>query len=127
MDWDTDDFRAETAGYEDTSQASSLDRNGLSNSLQSLSDSLPCGTIATVSVTKHIVQATGKEVWTVDKVSSIVRSDEHDIPLADMAANAISTAAMRTRNKRAAGTVLDHEVSTHRTSRKPGMSVLKRQ
>lgn len=84
MDWDIDDFRSETEGDEHTSQASSSDRDALSSGLQSLSDSLPCGTIATVSVSKHIVQATGKEVWTVDKVSSFTRSD---ISLTDTDAN----------------------------------------
>lgn len=67
MDWD--DFLQEVEDDERSSPAESLDKRDLKLSLQSLSDSISCRDIATVSVTKHLVGETGREVWTVDKVN----------------------------------------------------------
>lgn len=72
MDWDDPE---QAVDEDDTSssqsnQAECPQANALSSNLQSLADSLQCSTIATVSVTKHVVQETGQAIWTVDKVST---------------------------------------------------------
>lgn len=43
-------------------------KSEVSLSLKDLTDSIHCGAISTVTMSKHVVEETGREVWTVDKV-----------------------------------------------------------
>lgn len=63
-----DTFLQELEDDEAASMTESLDKSELSLSLKDLSDSIHCGTIAAVSVSKHVIEETGREVWKVDKV-----------------------------------------------------------
>lgn len=66
MEWEG--FIHELEEDERSDQAESLEKGELHLSLQDLSEDLPCGTIGTVSVSKHVARDTGREVWKVDKV-----------------------------------------------------------
>jgi hypothetical protein len=67
LDWDAD-----IAEIEREMSGPASDTSGSpSNSLEApdvLSHSLPCPTISTVSMSKHVAAETGKEIWMVDKV-----------------------------------------------------------
>ena len=54
---------------ESSSTAESPEKSELSFNMKDLSECIPCGGIATVSMTKHLVEETGCEMWTVDKAS----------------------------------------------------------
>lgn len=71
MEWDG--FMQEQEEDERSSAAESLEKSELSFNMKDISDCIPCGAIATVSMTKHLVEETGREMWTVDKVRLSLR------------------------------------------------------